>query len=125
MKAGKLPPVAQRLPAEPMVLKPLDSTGKYGGIWRRAFIGPSDGENGNRINASDKLLFWDFTGSKIVPCVAKAWDMSKDGKTVTHHPSQGHENGATARRSPPTTSCSWFEDLYSNKDIVPTCRSPT
>ena len=28
---------------------------------------PGDGENGNRINASDKLLFWDDTGSKIVP----------------------------------------------------------
>ena len=71
VKAGKLPPVAQRLPAEPLVMQPLESVGTYGGTWRRAFIGPSDGENGNRIMASDKLLFWDFTGSKIVPSVAK------------------------------------------------------
>src|ERR1019366_2178854 len=71
VKQGKLPPVAQRVPAEPMVLKPLDGIGRYGGTWHRAFIGPSDGENGNRIMASDKLLFWDFTGGKIVPCVAK------------------------------------------------------
>ena len=56
VKQGKLPPVAQRLPSEPMVLKPLDSIGIYGGTWRRGFIGPSDGENGNRINSSDKLL---------------------------------------------------------------------
>ncbi len=119
VKAGKLPPVAQRLPAEPMVLKPLDSTGKYGGTWRRAFIGPSDGENGNRINASDKLLFWDFNGNKIVPCVAKAWDMSKDGKTVTLTLRKGMKWGDG---SPFTADdfVFWFDDLYSNKDIVPT-----
>ena len=75
VKAGKLPPVAQRLPSEPLVLKPLESVGRYGGTWRRAFIGPSDGENGNRIMASDKLLFWDPTGSKIVPSVAKAYEL--------------------------------------------------
>ena len=58
-------------PHEPLVIQPLNEIGKYGGTWRRAFTGPGDGENGNRINASDKLLFWDSTGSKIVPCVAK------------------------------------------------------
>ena len=34
VKAGKLPPVEQRIPQEPMVLKPLRSVGKYGGMWR-------------------------------------------------------------------------------------------
>ena len=49
VKAGKLPPVEQRVPDEPLVIKPLESIGKYGGIWRRAFTGPGDSENGNRI----------------------------------------------------------------------------
>ena len=31
VKAGKLPPVEQRIPQEPMVLKPLRSVGTYGG----------------------------------------------------------------------------------------------
>ena len=39
VKAGKLPPVAQRVPQEPMVIKPLRSVGKYGGTWRRGFLG--------------------------------------------------------------------------------------
>ena len=51
--------------------KPLNEIGSYGGTWRRGFIGPGDGENGNRINSSDKLLLWSADGSKIVPCVAK------------------------------------------------------
>ena len=31
VKAGKLPSVDKRVPDEPMVVKPVDSTGKYGG----------------------------------------------------------------------------------------------
>jgi peptide/nickel transport system substrate-binding protein len=119
VKQGKLPPVAQRLPAEPLVLKPLDSIGRYGGTWRRGFIGPSDGENGNRINSSDKLLYWDATGSKIVPGVATKWEMSEDGKTTTLHLRKGMKWSDGA----PFTAddfAFWYEDIYSNKDIVPT-----
>ena len=119
VKQGKLPPVAQRLPAEPMVLKPVETIGRYGGTWRRGFIGPSDGENGNRINASDKLLFWDPTGSRIVPGVAKGWEMSRDGKTITLFLRKGMKWGDGA----PFTADDfvfWFEDIYLNKDIVPT-----
>ena len=54
VKAGKLPPVEQRIPEEPMVVKPVHSIGKYGGTWRRGFTGPADGENGNRIVSTDK-----------------------------------------------------------------------
>lgn len=118
VKAGKLPPVEQRIPSEPMVLKPLDSVGTYGGTWHRAFIGPSDGENGNRIMASDKLLFWDYTGSKVVPCVCKGFDLSKDGKTTTLFLRKGMKWGDG---SPFTADdfVFWYEDMYLNKDLVP------
>src|SRR5690349_21012133 len=42
VRAGKLPPVEQRVPQDPMVIQPLRSIGKYGGTWRRGFIGPGD-----------------------------------------------------------------------------------
>ena len=48
VKVGKLPSVDKRISQEPMVIKPLRSVGKYGGTWRRGFLGPGDGENGNR-----------------------------------------------------------------------------
>ncbi|MFI5016011.1 MAG: ABC transporter substrate-binding protein [Hyphomicrobiales bacterium] len=119
VKAGKLPPVKDRLPAEPLVIKPLNEIGKYGGTWRRGFTGTGDVENGNRINASDKLLFWDESGNKIVPCVAKSVDMSADGKTFTIHLRKGMKwsDGAPFTADDFTF---WYEDLYSNKDIVPT-----
>jgi len=119
VRQGKLPPVQQRLPSEPLVLKPLQSIGRYGGTWRRGFVGPSDGENGNRLNSSDKLLFWDPTGSKIVPSVAKHWEMSRDGKTTTLFLRKGMKWGDGA----PFTAedfVFWYEDIYLNKDIVPT-----
>ena len=34
--AGELPPVEKRLPEEPLVVKPYEKIGQYGGTWRRA-----------------------------------------------------------------------------------------
>ena len=119
VKAGKLPPVEQRIPAEPLVWKPLNEIGKYGGTWRRAFTGPGDGENGNRIQSSDKPLHWSADGSKIVPCVAKGYELSDDGKTYTLHLRKGMKWSDGA----PFTADDfifWFEDIYGNTEIVPT-----
>jgi peptide/nickel transport system substrate-binding protein len=119
VKAGKLPPVEQRLPAEPLVIQPLDEIGSYGGTWRRGFTGPGDVENANRINASDKLLFWDATGTKIMPSVARDWKLSEDGKTFTLYLRKGMKWSDGA----PFTADDfvfWFEELYSNKEVQPT-----
>jgi peptide/nickel transport system substrate-binding protein len=119
VKAGKLPPVEQRIPEEPLVIKPLESIGKYGGTWRRAFTGPGDNENGNRINSSDKMIFWDYTGTKLMPSVAKKWEVGDGGKTITlffrkgHKWSDGHPFGAD-------DVVFWFEEMYGNKELTPT-----
>lgn len=113
VKAGKLPPVEQRIPAEPMVWQPLNETGKYGGTWRRAFTGPGDGENGNRIQSTDKPLSWSADGSKIVPSMAKGYDLSDDGKSYTLHLRKGMKWSDGA----PFTADDfifWFEDIYGN-----------
>jgi len=121
VKAGKLPPVDKRLPDpdQVMVVKPLKEIGKYGGNWRRAFTGPADHENGNRINSTDKILFWDYTGSKIMPSLARDWKVSEDGKTTIIY----LRKGAKWSDGTPFTADDfifWYEDIYSNKQIVPT-----
>src|SRR5438552_4189656 len=85
VKAGKLPAVDKRLPepSQLFVVKPLREVGKYGGNWRRAFTGPADHENGNRINSLDKILTFDYTGTKIIHSLARDWKVSVDGKTTT------------------------------------------
>jgi peptide/nickel transport system substrate-binding protein len=122
VKAGKLPPVAERLPAEPMVIKPLHEIGKYGGTWRRAFTGPADAENGSRINATDKLLFSDFTGTQTRPCVARAWETSDDGTKFTLH----LRKGLKWSDGQPFTADDilfWYEDVWLNKELIPTTSS--
>ena len=121
VKAGKLPAVAKRLPepSQLFVVKPLKETGKYGGNWRRAFTGPADHENGNRINSADKILTFDYTGSKIIPCLARDWKVSGDGKTTTIF----LRKGAKWSDGKPLTANDfmfWYEDIYLNKNIVPT-----
>lgn len=116
VKAGKLPPVEQRLPSEPMIVQPLRSAGKYGGIWRRGFLGPGDSENGNRVRSADKLIFFDATGTQMRPNVAKGWEVSADGRQTTLFLRKGMRWSDGA----PFTSADftfWFEDLYQNKDV--------
>ena len=117
VKAGKLPPVEQRLPSEPMVLEPLRSVGKYGGIWRRGFLGPGDSENGNRVRSGDKLIFFDAAGTEMRPNAAKGWEVSEDGKKTTLFLRKGMKwsDGAAFTAD---DFIFWFEDLYQNKDIV-------
>ena len=42
VKAGKLPPVAERIGQDPLVIKPLHEIGKYGGTWRARLHRPGD-----------------------------------------------------------------------------------
>jgi peptide/nickel transport system substrate-binding protein len=68
VKAGKLPPVAQRLPANPRVETPVEQVGQYGGTWRSGFVGGSDRNWMFRITGYEPLVAWDrdWTG-KVIP----------------------------------------------------------
>jgi peptide/nickel transport system substrate-binding protein len=121
VKAGKLPPVDQRLPeaAELMVVKPVHEIGKYGGRWRRGFTGPADHENGNRIVSTDRILMLDYTGSKPMPALAKDWRQSDDGKITVIFLRKGLK-WSDGRPFTADDFMFWYEDIYQNKDLVPT-----
>ena len=104
VKAGKLPPVEQRLPSDPLVIPVVERVGQYGGVWRRAFLGPADANNYVRV-VYDALVRHSPDGGKIEPKIAAGWESSKDFKQWTIKLRPG-SRGPTAHRSPPTTSCS-------------------
>jgi peptide/nickel transport system substrate-binding protein len=119
VKAGKLPPVQERIGQDPLVVKPLREIGKYGGTWRRAFTGPFDTSNGHRVAQNDKLLYYDYTGTKLVPNIARAWEVSPDGKVTT----LSLRRGMKWSDGQPFTADDfvfWYQDVYNNKDLVPT-----
>ena len=68
VKAGKLPPVAERIGQDPLVLRPLHEIGKYGGTWRRGFTGPADFWNGYRCCAQRQLWNYARFARKRVHC---------------------------------------------------------
>ena len=82
VKAGKLPAVEKRVPAQPEVIKP-ESVGRYGGTLRSALRGNGDGNAILRLISPQGLVRWnrDFTG--VIPNVAESWTLSPDAREYT------------------------------------------
>ena len=119
VKAGKLPPVEERIGKDPLVLKPVHGIGEYGGAWRRGFTGPFDKYNQHRsVGAGDHLIYWDFTNTKLVPAIAKSWEESADGRVFTFHLREGMK---WSDGSPHTANdyLFWYEEVYGNEELIP------
>ncbi|MFA6224478.1 MAG: ABC transporter substrate-binding protein [Desulfomonilaceae bacterium] len=78
VKNGQLPPIDKRLPANPVVIKPFEMTGMYGGIWRRAYTGVSD-LNETRKILYDPLVRWS-PEFKVVPNLCVNWEIQDQGR---------------------------------------------
>ncbi|WIJ24513.1 ABC transporter substrate-binding protein [Devosia sp. RR2S18] len=85
--AGSLPPVAERLPTEPLVIQPAEEIGTYGG----QFIDSWGCRNvaDFRHFGYEPLVRWSVDGSEVVPGIAKSWDISEDATTYTFHLREG------------------------------------
>ncbi|MCC6175789.1 MAG: ABC transporter substrate-binding protein [Chloroflexi bacterium] len=119
VKAGKLPPVQERIGQDPLVIKPLHETGTYGGVLRRGFTGPGDRYNGIRLAAHDHVLYFDYTMNELTPNVARDWKISDDGKVTTI----SLRRGMRWSDGHPLTADDfvfWYEDMHLNKELNPT-----
>ena len=106
--AGKLPPVAERLPKEPMVYKAAnmpDGIGVYGDVMRHVIggrpegwnysAGQSQGYGGIDIGLSECLTrtgpLFEVKPEELepLPNLAKSWEWSEDGHKLTMHLIEG------------------------------------
>ncbi len=86
--SGKLPDLAERLPATPFVVPMQGELGQYGGSMRRAQANP--GETGSSYMTYAGLAEWSpTTPSKPQPGVAEKWEISPDGRMYTFTLRQG------------------------------------
>src|SRR5207245_238874 len=66
-----------------------------------------------------KLGDWDYTGTKLVPNIARAWEVSPDGKITTLQLRRGMK-WSDGHPFTADDFVFWFQDVYNNKDLVPT-----
>lgn len=105
--AGELPPLEERLPAEPRVL--LESgmstgLGQYGGVWRDFSACPTEGYNRSAGQSAgwfgiEAAIFASLLKSgpiyrlsdalEPLPYLAKSWEWSEDGYELTMHLIEG------------------------------------
>ncbi len=119
---GKLPPLAQRLPKEPIVMEGPDGIGNYGGTWLRLANAPGDVEVVTYRFAGATLMRWSPLGYPIQPHLAKSLESSPDKRewTVTLREGTRWSDG-----HPYTTDdvMYWWECESNNKEIS-TARTP-
>lgn len=119
VKAGKIPAVDQRLPVNPMVVKPAASVGQYGGTWRMSLLGAGDTMSMDRVMGYEPLLRWasDYGGSYL-PNVAESITSNPDGSVYTVKLRKGMK---WSDGTPFTTADIkfWYDDVLLNKDYTP------
>lgn len=87
----KLPALSERIPAEPLVVAPYDSIGKYGGtldaLSNATEAGTSDFLSTRHVN----LVRYSDDLQTIVPNVAKSWEWNSDFTQLTFKLRKGHK----------------------------------
>jgi peptide/nickel transport system substrate-binding protein len=119
VKQGKLPPVEKRLPGTPMIVKPLEETGRYGGTWRMATTGIADAEKLIvRVATYEPLLRWKADWSGIMPNLAISYQVGDHASSYVFKLRKGifWSDG-----SPFTADDILFavENIWKNKELYP------
>ncbi|TRL40825.1 ABC transporter substrate-binding protein [Rhizobium straminoryzae] len=118
VKAGKLPPVDQRLPEKPTVMQ-VEQVGQYGGNWRRAFKGPGDRWGPTKL-MEERVVKWSQKPGgelKLVPGYISSYSVSPDSREFTFTLLKGLK---WSDGHPLTTEDVrfWYDDVFLNKDIL-------
>ena len=118
--AGALPPVEERLPANPTVINAVE-VGQYGGTWQRAFKGPGDRWGPTKLLEERALKYApDADGNiSLVPSYIESYNVSDDAKEFTFTLLDGLK---WSDGHPVTTEdvSFWYNDIFLNDSIVPT-----
>lgn len=116
--SGALPPLEERIPANPLVLEVVEQPGEYGGTLRRAILGGGDQHNIVRTIGSENLVRWDVNWTEVRPNIAESVDVSEDASTFTFNLREGMRWSDGA----PFTADDimfWYEDVFSNPQLTP------
>ncbi len=89
--AGKLPGVGERLPANPLVVTPLERIGQQGGDWKHALVGGGSLSMLVRYQGYEPLVRFTPDWSGITENVAESYAVSPDATEYTITLRKGHK----------------------------------
>ncbi len=117
--SGELPPVEERLPANPMVVDGVDGIGQYGGTWRMGTRGGGDEVIYVRTAGYQNLVRWNIAWSEVIPDVAESFEINDEGTVFTFHLREGMKWSDGA---PFTADDILFtvNDIWKNTELYPT-----
>jgi peptide/nickel transport system substrate-binding protein len=114
---GDLANVAERLPAEPLVVAPYEAIGTYGGTLTGLSRGTESGTSDllsirhvNLVRYSDDL-------QTIVPNVAKSWSWNDDFTELTFQLRDGHKWSDGAPFTAEDVAF-WYNDVLMNPNVI-------
>ena len=87
----ELPSLVERLPAEPLVVAPYDSIGKYGGTFDALSNATESGTSDFMAVRHVNLVRYSDDLETIVPNVAKGWEWNDDFTQLTFFLRKGHK----------------------------------
>jgi peptide/nickel transport system substrate-binding protein len=86
---GTLPPLAQRIPASPLVVVPHERAGTYGGVLRRGLRGSADHNGILRMVGNQGLVRWNLEFTEVLPNVAERWEVNATSTEFTFYLRKG------------------------------------
>ena len=113
---GTLPPLAERLPEVPVVVQPVASVGRYGGVWNTATSGAADGAWWWRTTGYEGITRVNIATGQIDPNVAESWEFSDEGREFTFT----IRRGIKWSDGEPFTShdiAFWYNDYIRNSEL--------
>ncbi|GHV91683.1 ABC transporter substrate-binding protein [Spirochaetia bacterium] len=114
---GKLPPLAERIPKDPLVVTPLERVGVYGGTWRVAMVGGNNSHM-NRYQNYENLVRWSPGWGEVIPGVASSWEVSEDSSEYTFHLREGMK-WSDGDPFDADDFVFYFEDVFNNTTLTP------
>lgn len=116
--AGKLPPLEERLPKSPVVVKPVERVGEYGGQWRAAMVGGGDQAYMSRTIGYENLVRWNPENSAIIPNVAETFEVNESSTEFTFKLREGMK-WSDGQPFTADDILFWYEAVLSNKELMP------
>ncbi len=119
VESGELPPAAERLPFDLLVITPDDRIGDYGGEWRSAMVGGLDHIWMIRLMAYENLVRFTPDWSGVMANAAASFSANAEATEFTFELREGlrWSDGAPFTADDVTF---WYDDVLMNEDLTPT-----